>query len=75
MDRNYLIDDDHEISLRRKEETPRKCTDILFSIILLAFVILLSIVISMQFGAGNADVLLNGFDESGKVCGVDYLDY
>ena len=75
IDRNYLIDEDYEVSLRRKEATPRRCTDILCSIVLLLFLILLAVVMGIQFGDGNPDSLLNGWDESGHTCGVDYPDY
>ena len=47
------------------------------NIVLLAFLVLLTVVTSIQFKNGNPDFLLNGWDESGHVCGLDgdYKNY
>ena len=47
MDRNYLIDGDHDVSLKRRELKPRKCTDFLFTFIFLAFTVLLSVMMGV----------------------------
>ncbi|KAG5673587.1 hypothetical protein PVAND_003622 [Polypedilum vanderplanki] len=48
----------------------RKCTDVFFLVLNIAFVIALAVLISYCFIYGDIKRILNGFDDCGNVCGT-----
>ena len=53
----------------------RRCTDFLFTVLFLAFVVVFGWVCNQGFQNGKPLTLLSPVDFDGKLCGVDYPDH
>ena len=53
----------------------RGCTDILFCLIFIAFIVGMVVVGILGFTKGNPNLLIYPYDENGKACGLDYKNY
>lgn len=49
----------------------RGCSDCLFTILFLAFVVLMAILITQSVKKGQPEVLVRGIDSDGNICGFN----
>lgn len=77
--RNSLADpsyrgDDYNVDWEIRNIGPLKkrgCSDLLFALLFIAFVLLMGVLLQQSVGQGEPEVLVRGIDSDGNICGFN----